>query len=161
LTGRPVRVRVASVLRAPADEVWAGAVTLDGVNRELGPWVRMAAPRPLRRVSIDLVPRGRVAIRCWLLALGVLPFDRHALRLDDVGERWFRERSTSWLQAAWDHDRRIEDHPEGCLVEDVVGCAPRLSIVAPLVGAIVTFLFRHRHRRLRARYGGRPAEAST
>ena len=54
----------------------------------------------------------------------------------------------------------LEAHPEGCVVEDVVACAPRLALAAPLVAAIVTFLFRHRHRRLRARYGGRPAEGA-
>jgi hypothetical protein len=34
-----------SALLATADEVWAHALTMQGVNEELAPWVRMTVPR--------------------------------------------------------------------------------------------------------------------
>ena len=65
----------------------------------------------------------------------------------------FDERSSSWMQKVWVHRRRIEAVPGGCRLSDELEIAPRLRLQAPLVRWLVAALFRHRHRRLRARYG--------
>ncbi len=146
-------VRESSRLRAPAVDVWAHACTMDGVNRELAPWVRMTTPRSARGRTIDDVPLDRVAFTSVLLALGVLPFDLHRLRLvERVPGRGFLERSSSLLQRTWQHERTVEPDGTGCIVSDCVTVTPRLApgaVVAPIVRAI----FRSRHRVLRARFG--------
>ena len=41
----PVEVVTATELRAPPEEVWARVTSLEGINYELSPWMRMTAPR--------------------------------------------------------------------------------------------------------------------
>lgn len=157
---REVRVERSSLLAAPAGEVWRRAATMAGVNEELRPVVRMTHPAELRSL-VEEGPRavGRVAFRSWLLAGGVVPFDRHSLRLlavDDRGDDGggFVEDSTSWLQARWRHEREVEPAgPDRCRVTDRLLVEPRVGPAAPLVGAVVGRIFDHRHRVLRRRYG--------
>lgn len=149
-----IRLRFESRLAAPASDIWAVASTMAGVNAELGPWVRMSYPP--ERVALDGqdVPMREVLFQSWLCVFGLIPFDRHALRLErlypGVG---FDERSTSWMQKLWVHRRRIEAVEDGARVTDELEIEPRLPFATPLVRVIVGALFRHRHRRLRARFG--------
>lgn len=149
-----IRLRFESRLAAPAGGVWAQASTMAGVNAELGPWVRMSYPAGRAVLDAQAVPMGTVLFRSWLCVFGVLPFDRHALRLErlypGVG---FDERSSSWMQKVWVHRRRIEAIDGGTRVTDELEVEPRLPFATPLVRVVVGFLFAHRHRRLRARFG--------
>jgi hypothetical protein len=148
-----------SELDTDAGVVWSHATRMEGVNAELAPWVRMSVPRTARGLTIDAAPTDRVAFHSWLLALGFLPFDRHALRLSRVEPgRGFEERSASWLEREWNHDRTIEPlGPGRCRVTDRITFVPRIAIAAPLVRAIVRATFERRHARLRAIFGGHPA----
>lgn len=158
---RTVEVRASSSPVAGLEEVVAAVSTLDGVNAELAPWVRMTGGRGLGdlRTRAEGHPPGTVLLRCWMLVLGVVPFDRHALAIertvDTDEEQGFDERSTSWLQRSWHHDRRIRGDGEGCTVSDHVTAEPRLALAAPVVRVVVGALFAHRHRRLRRRFGAR------
>lgn len=123
---RVVEVRITSDLAVGLDEVVAVAFTLDGVNAELGPWVRMTGGREvgdLRARAEGRAP-GTVLVRSWLLGLGVVPIDRHALVveriIDTADEQGFDERSSSWLHRRWNHDRRIRHEGVGCTVTDHV-----------------------------------------
>jgi len=149
-----VRVFRSAVAASP-EEVWAVVSTMDGVNAELGPWIRMTHPSHLRSLTDAPVVEGQVLFPSWLLAGGVLPIDRHALGLERVDPGvGFAEASTSWLQRRWRHQRRLTPLPGGgCLVADRLEVEPRVPIATPLVARIVTALFEHRHRRLRARFG--------
>jgi ligand-binding SRPBCC domain-containing protein len=143
-----------STLAAPADEVWRHARTLEGVNWELFPFVRMSRPPEARGRSLEEAPLGEPAFASWLLAFGGIPFDRHRLTLARVEPgRAFAERSHSWLQRAWDHDRTVEPGPHGTVVTDRVRAEPRVKGALPGVEALVRGLFRWRHRRLRKRFG--------
>jgi hypothetical protein len=134
---------------------------MDGVNAELAPWLRMTHPAALR--SLDDAPElvGRVAFHSWLLAGGVLPFDRHALRLVSVerhpeGGGAFVEESTSWLQARWRHERDVEplgQNGDRCRVTDRLLVEPRVPLARPLVAVVVPWLFRQRHRGLVRTFG--------
>lgn len=151
-------VRVASKLHTSTDRVWAHARTLRGVNAELQPWVAMTAPRGA--LTLDDVPTDRVLFSSILLFLGIVPFDVHHLRMAEVRRGWwFRERSSSWLHRSWGHDRTLSEHVGGCVLEDRVVVRCRIPLVDPLVGWLVGALFRHRHRYLRRRFGGREARA--
>lgn len=144
-----------STLRAPRPEVWAVVSTMSGVNAELRPFVRMTYPNLAEQLSHAAIVPGQVLFRSWLLAGSVIPIDRHDLALERVidGEG-FDEESTSMLQRRWRHERRLIDTPEGgCVVRDRLVIVPRLSIARPMVARTVRFLFDHRHRVLRKRFG--------
>lgn len=145
------QVELSTPLLSTADAVWAHAATMDGVNRELSPWVRMTVPRRARGLRLTDVEPGREAFVSVLLFLGVVPFDVHHLTLQRVEERSFHEESWSWLQRRWRHERRVEPTATGCIVTDRLTVAPRLPRL--LVKPVVRALFVSRHRRLRALFG--------
>ena len=138
-----IQVERTSELAADADRVWAHATSMAGVNAELQQWLRMTTPR------------GEFAFHSWLLLGGVLPFDRHALGFEamEPAQRWFHERSSSWVQREWVHRRSIEALGSGCRLTDRVTCVPRVAMAEAVVGRIVAAVFEHRHRRLRAMFG--------
>ena len=144
-----------STLSATADEVWAHASTMEGVNQELRPWVRMTVPQRARGVRLTDVEVGREAFASVLLLFGMLPFDLHHLTVQHVLQRGFDEESWSWLQRRWRHERRVEPTPTGCIVTDRLTVVPRRApsfLVKPIVRAI----FGARHRRLRSLFGTPP-----
>jgi hypothetical protein len=160
-----VRIEQETHLSATADAVAAFALTPAGVNAELLPLVRMTFPRSMRSLPITEAPTGTVVGHCWMLAGGVLPFDRHALGFastaSPTGEgHGFIETSSSWMQRSWRHERTIVDRPGGgCTVHDLVVAEPRVPGAGVVVGPIVRAVFRHRHRRLVRRWGAVPGTA--
>jgi len=147
-------VVVSSRLGAAPAEVWAHASTMEGVNRELAPWLRMSFPREAsgRRLSSEDV--GRVLFTSTLSILGVVPYDRHALQLVRVvPEQGFTEESTSWTMRKWRHERAISFEEGGCVITDRVTFEPRFLGVGPLVKRIVDRVFQHRHAVLRRLFG--------
>ncbi|MBI3205728.1 MAG: SRPBCC family protein [Myxococcales bacterium] len=135
-------------LSAPAEQVWAQVSTLEGVNLELRPWVRMSVPRAAHGRQLDEVPAGEVALTSTLWALGIVPFDRHRLQLVEAERGRFLERSSSLLQRVWEHERWVEATPTGCRVRDRLRVEPR-GAPGALVRVVVGALFRWRHRQLR------------
>lgn len=153
----PFEVMIESFLAAAPERVWREVQTMEGVNWELSPWVRMTVPRAARGMTLTHVPLGRPAFRSVLLAAGVLPFDLHHLTLVEVREGRFLERSRSLLQREWEHEREVIPVPGGCLIRDRVRVAPRFAPAAVLVRPLVRALFRRRHARLRERFGTGPS----
>lgn len=145
-------VELVSELRASAEEVWAHATTMAGVNEELAPWVKMSVPHAVRGKTLRDIVLGEEAFVSMLLAGGVLPFDAHHLKLIALEERAFVEESWSWLQRRWRHVRTITPTASGCTVRDKVTFEPRFGPAA-LVAPIVRALFVRRHRVLRRRFG--------
>jgi hypothetical protein len=159
LMGRLVAFERSSALTASAADVWNHATTMAGVNAELAPWVRMTHPGGLNRLedAPELIGQP-VAFHSWLLAGGVVPFDRHALGLVSVerfdgGGGAFVEESSSWLQRRWRHEREVVVHGAGCRVTDRLLVEPRLAFNRPLVAKVVPWLFDRRHRVLSERFG--------
>lgn len=154
------RVEIATRLGVPAAEMWERATRLEGVNYELGPLLRMTAPRALRDATIGDLEPGVPAGRSWLLLGGFLPVDYDDLCLAEIEPpRRFLERSTMASMLIWEHERTIEPlGPAACLVTDRLGFAlRRLPGAVPGSGAlarrIVGAVFRHRHRRLLGAHG--------
>lgn len=144
-----------SRLSAREDVVWAAVRTLEGVNRELAPWVHMTAPQEARGRALEEAPLGSPAFASFLLAFRLLPFDRHELTLISAERGHFLERSRSWLQRVWEHERSVEAIPGGCRVRDRLHVEPRLAPDA-LVRVVVRALFRWRHYRLEREFGEIP-----
>jgi hypothetical protein len=139
----------------PAAQVWARAVTEEGINAELAPILRMTMPPGLRGRTVDDVEVGVPLGRSWILLGGLLPVDYDDLCLAELEPgRRFLERSSTLAFRVWQHERVVE--PEGagsCRVTDALGIELRPAIAwipgAELLAAtIVGALFHHRHRRL-------------
>lgn len=148
-----IRLRWSSVLAAAPDVVWRHASTMTGVNRELGPWLRMTHPPQFEDLAAQPVPVGQVLFQSWVLLGGLLPLDRHALGFEALHERGFDERSHSWLQRLWIHRRRVEAVAGGTRVTDELEFQPRLALMAPVLRLIVSLIFQHRHRQLQRHFG--------
>ena len=156
-----IRLHFRSELSASADEVWAKVSTMAGVNHELHPWVHMTVPAPFSSLSLqEATPEQLkgVLFHSVLLGFRFIPFDVHALHLEQVQVgKGFDEHSTSWLQKTWIHRRRVMPAAGGCAVTDELIVEPRIFFMAPVVRAVIGFLFRHRHNRLVQTFGARPA----
>lgn len=156
-------VDLRSELAVSPAALWDAVSTMEGVNAELAPWVRMSAPSATRGMKLADAPVGVPLFHSWLLALGVLPFDRHHLCLEQVwcepkADRWgFYEHSSSWLQRVWLHERTIGAQGGGAWIRDRVWVQPRCTPLWPFVRVIVKTLFSHRHRQLLRRYTGADA----
>ena len=147
---------IGSILDAPAAEVWRVVRTIEGVNAELAPWLRMTAPPAFTGRALDEAPLRTPIFASTLLFLGLVPFDRHRLSFESIAsDEGFVERSTSLLHRAWRHERRVRPSgPRSCTLVDDVDFVPRIASVHGGVRALVWRVFVHRHARLRARFGG-------
>jgi ligand-binding SRPBCC domain-containing protein len=147
-----------SHLRSDADTVWAWVTTAPGVNDELWPWMRMTVPRGWQDGSLASLEPGVTIGRSWILLFGVLPFDVDDLTLAEIGPHHFVERSPLLSAASWQHERTVVATPTGCRLSDVLTFESRaLAVRIPggvrLHTAVITAIFRHRHRRLVRRFG--------
>jgi ligand-binding SRPBCC domain-containing protein len=142
-------------LAAAAEEVWAHAMTIEGVNRELWPLARMTAPPDLARLDAPSLPMGRRLLRSWILAFGVLPVDYDDVTLVELTPgRRFLERSPMLTQRLWEHEREVvPEAAGGCLVRDRVRFEPRSRLVGRVQFPVFRLVFRNRHRRLVALFG--------
>jgi len=144
-----------SRLAASRGEVWARVSTFAGVNDELGPLLRMTAPRDVQTLDAETVTIGERICRSWVFALGVIPVDYDDLVLASIDPgRGFSERSTLLSARSWHHDRTLSDLPEGgTRVLDELRFEPRVPALGGLQARMLSAVFRHRHRRLRRHFG--------
>ena len=150
-------IEVSSWLEATPDEVWSWVVTADGVNDELKPWLRMTVPGG--DFDLNSVETGKSIGRSWVLLLGLIPVDFDEITLVEIDPgRGFVERSRMLSQRAWEHARTIRPVDGGSQVTDAIAWEPRLPIPARAMRPMFRAIFAHRHRRLRRRFGGDPAE---
>ncbi len=152
-------VERASDLAADAEVVWAWVTTATGVNDELWPWMRMTVPRGWQDGSLATLEPGVTIGRSWILLFGIVPFDADDLTLAEVGALHFVERSPLLSAASWQHERRVTPTAAGrCRLVDRLTFEPR-ALTARLPGgrrlhtAVITAIFRHRHRRVVRRFG--------
>jgi hypothetical protein len=118
------------------------------------PFAWVTYPDRAARLTAANIKAGELLFQSWLLAFGAVPFDRHALVLMEVVDgEGFVEESSSWMQRRWRHERRLREAVGGCVVTDHLTVEPRLPMTQPAVGMLVRWLFSHRHRRLRRRFG--------
>lgn len=148
-------LRFESTLAASREAVWAVVTTARGINHELGPWVRMTLPRGVDRLDPATVPIGRPIGRSWLLLGGVVPIDYDDLTLLSIEPpAGFHERSAMMSCRVWTHRRALHAvAADRCVLVDTLDFETRWWVPRALVAAIADALFRHRHRRLRRRFG--------
>ncbi len=142
-------LKVASNLPVPLPNLWQKVSTMEGVNHELAPFIHMTSPATLRRLPFTQAPLKQPLFTSWLLLFGILPFDRHQLRLDEVWEGGFRENSSSLIHRAWRHERIITANGTGSTLTDTLNFEPRISLLGYIILPVVRFVFQHRHRHLK------------
>lgn len=151
------RFSICSDLATPPEVVWRHVTAMDGVNDEMKPLLRMTVPPGLRQARIDDLLAGRPAGRSWLLLLGALPVDYDDLTIAEHGPgHRFREESTMLTQTRWEHERVLRGVDGGCRIVDTLAWQGRTAALGALYRLAVPVLFRHRHRRLRRRFGVLP-----
>jgi hypothetical protein len=144
----PCQFSIESQLPLSADLVWDRVSNMHGVNAELMPWVRMTISKEAKGLSFQDAPVGKPLFRSWIMVGGFLPIDLHHFFLEAAEHGHFRERSSSWLQAVWCHERWVTATPTGCRVTDKLAFQPRLPLIGGMVTFIIRWVFEHRHRRL-------------
>lgn len=141
---------IRSELGVTPESFWQG-MSMAAVNAELHPLVHMTTPAVWRECAVSQWSTGRVLFRSVILLFGLLPVDVHSLRLAHIDStRGFVERSHSWANRLWQHERVTTRTPFGCTITDTVLVESRLPGMATLLLPIYQTVFRHRHRRLRA-----------
>jgi hypothetical protein len=158
LRERVFSFEITSCLAAEKDAVLAHAARMAGVNHELGPLLRMTAPRSYRQKTLFDAPVGRPVFRSYLLLGRVLPIDFDHLSFESIDRgSGFVESSTMLSMRSWRHERRVTcddgDARRGSRLVDRLSFTPRIPGTGILLAWIVKMLFRHRHARLRALFG--------
>jgi len=112
-------------------------------------------PTPIKAMTVVTLLGERIG-RSWILLFGLVPFDYDDLTLVRLEPgRGFLERSTMLSQRLWEHERTIApDGRGGCRIADRVCWQPRLGFPARPLRPAIAWFFRHRHKRLRRRFGG-------
>lgn len=102
--------------------------------------------------SEAFVPRRPLG-RFTLMLAAIVPVGRIDLTLAslDIGEGFVECSPVTGLRS-WRHERSISIHPRGTSLLDRLTFEPRVAPVATRL--LIARLFRHRHRRLRRRWGG-------
>ena len=143
-----------SLLRARRESVWGRITTAQGIHDELWPLFRMTAPASLREGGLAQVEVGQRICRSAVLLFGVLPVDYDDITLVRLEPpAGFLERSRM-SQQVWEHERTLEEVPDGCVLTERVSYLPRLPLPDRPLRALYGGVFRHRHRRLRRHFGG-------
>jgi ligand-binding SRPBCC domain-containing protein len=154
----PVQFSVSSKLNAPAGEVWERVITPEGINDEMGPWMKMTMPKGVESLTLESVTLGEPIGRSWILLFGVLPIDYDDVTLVELEDgRRFLERSPMMSMRLWEHERTVDPDGGGCTVTDRIRFQPRLGLLRGPMGPIFNRFFRHRHRRLQRHFGGQLA----
>lgn len=151
---RRAEFELTTALKCDAETAWARMTTMDGINDEFRPLLKMTAPRSVKEAGLAAVTPGQRVCRSWLLLFRVIPIDYDDLVLESIGPGTeFHERSTMLTQRLWHHDRVVTNTETGCTVTDRVAWESRLPIPGALLKPVFKTVFRYRHHRLKRHFG--------
>jgi len=151
---RDVRLSFASSLDAPAEDVWAWATSVEGINSELGAaFLHMRFPRGIERLTPDTVTVGEPLASIPLIFGSWIPVDASELTIAELGPgHRFLERSPMRMMTQWEHERTVRPRDTGgCTVVDNLHFTPRMLRGASI--RVIEFVFGRRHARLQERFG--------
>lgn len=146
----PTQVTVSSRLPVTPGTLWGAVVSTEGINHEMGPWLKFTPPGEIDLLS---TAAGGEVLPLKIRGPFGLPLGRYPLKLERFEEgRGFLEQTWMLPFLLWQHERKIEADGDGVKVTDALGWRWKLALLDPLVRAGVGAFFRHRHRRLRHRF---------
>lgn len=146
--------RKVSEIDCHVDRVWDRVTTQEGINDEMGPYLKMTMPRQFRGQSIaDVTPGTRIG-KSFLLLFGILPFGFDDITIAEIDPgRMFREESIMTGMRIWVHHRTLEPLGDKTIVTDEITLAPQAPMgLIPgwgkVMSRVLSAFFSHRHRRL-------------
>jgi ligand-binding SRPBCC domain-containing protein len=155
-------LRTTSEVLAPADTVWNRVTSQEGINHEMGPYLKMTLPKEFRGKSIGDVSAGTHVGKSLLLLFKIIPVGYDDITIAQIEPgRMFREQSELTGMRTWIHHRNLEPLGEKTLVTDTITVVPRPPIpgLTRVVRVFLTAFFKHRHKRLREHFA--PAATDT
>lgn len=162
MSGHEPTFRRTSEIDAPSDKVWAIVTSQEGINHEMGPYIKMTMPKAFHGKSIADVAPGTHVGKSFLLLFGVVPFGFDDITVAQIEPgRMFREESAMTGMRTWVHHRTLEPKGEKTVLSDAVTLAPHLPVpgLGRLLGTVLSAFFAHRHRRLQACFASTKAAA--
>ncbi len=143
---------ISSQLGIPPARLWS-RFSMNWVNWELSPLLRMTIPGKWRFLPLADWDTGRPLFKSWILLFGMIPVDRHAFYLAGLHQgTGFHEHSSSLINRQWNHTRTIAPAGRGCILTDCVAVEGRFAFLTRRLFPLYQRIFNHRHRRLRDRY---------
>ena len=149
-----VTLTFTTTLAQPPEKVWAHATSLEGINAEIAPLLRIATPPGVKDLATlkDFLATGR-PLTAMLMGGGWLPLTWWEPRVELLEGMRFVERSSMPPFVLWRHERELKPAGAGTEVVDRITLAPRFPWPEPVVQGFVEQLFLHRHRRLKEMFG--------
>ena len=145
-----------SELHAPKERVWEWIASVDGISAEMRPYFRMTVPRGFRSLGDIRIQPGVRMFRSRVFLFGFLPIDYSDMTLVELDPgRGFVEESPMGSMKLWRHERRIvpcPSNPMAVVLVDRLSFRPRAA--KRFIGWFIRHVFVHRHKVLRARFGG-------
>ncbi len=147
--------KVESELSVCQELLAAECLNMRGVNQELSPLVKMIVSKPWANTPMIQWPLHRKVCSSLVLLFGFLPIDVHQFRFHSITGSGFSERSTTFTNKEWSHDRTLQQCAQGSKIVDNVSFESRIPFAGSFLQPIYKRIFLHRHRRLIHMYGSR------
>jgi len=152
---KEISLRFESTLHASRERVWEWISSVQGIQAEMWPWLRMTAPRSVRSLADVPFQPGVRMFRSFVFLFGVLPIDYSDLTLLELDAgSGFVEQSPMGSMKLWRHGRRVlpcDSDESSVRLVDQLTFRPRLA--RGLVRWFIGRVFAHRHAVLRATFG--------
>jgi len=148
-----IRIETESYLSVRADQLADRLLESSSEAYETMPFVKREVPDPWVGESMKRWPVGRSLHSRKVLLFGVFPIDDQEFKLTFVCNSGFIESSKTTIHEYWTHQRTIFDRQSYCQVKDVIEFSCKKRYTEELLRPLYRGLIRHRHRRLRNRYG--------
>jgi ligand-binding SRPBCC domain-containing protein len=149
-----IDIAIRTKLSASRAQVWSWITSVDGISKEMRPYLRMTTPKNLPRIVDVKTKLGEVFLHSRVFLFGFIPGGSWHFVLTELTEQdGFVEQSPSTFMKSWRHERRIVDDPSdpsAVILSDHVTFAPKLG--AWLSGRFLRHVFAHRHRVLQKHF---------
>lgn len=148
----PITLSFETQLTASPDAAWRWITSVDGISREMAPFLRMSVPQGVTDLSSVSFQSGVPMFTSWITLFGLLPVDCSKLTLMSLSPgTGFVEQSPMGSMKLWRHERQITPLPTGCRITDTLTFEPRFA--KELTTRIIQAFFSHRHRMQRRHLG--------
>ena len=147
-----MEIEIISRFKAGPEQVAKQTLLMDGVNRELSPWIKMTCPHSMRSIPIERWPVEKPLFNSIILLFGFLPIDRHKFYFRIVSPTGFSEDSSTLLNRHWRHTRQIKPHDKGTELVDTLEFEAYFKPLEYFLRPVYLFVFKQRHKRLERIY---------
>ena len=124
----------------------SGRGSVDGISREMTPYLHMSLPRGITNLSSIPFQSGQRMFRSWILLFRIIPIDYSDVTLLSLEEDVSFVEQSHNTKRSWRHARNTTPAGDGCVLTDQLTFKPRAA--GWLVCKVVRVFFRHWHRML-------------